>query len=172
MWHSLIETLWSTVAYPVSLLLMVAVGYLVAERNYRRHALIWKPLGIESALITICSLLLSFTLLASNNALRGRAVLIHQTSDAVTELHPESQQLPPAYYAAVRAFLLRFLALGLRERRADQPPTAAHGCPPASAHRAVWPGVLRPQGAAGYAHAHVPNHGTPPPGAGFHIASR
>ena len=126
MWHSLIETLWSTVAYPVSLLLMVAVGYLVAERNYRRHALIWKPLGIESALITICSLLLSFTLLASNNALRGRAVLIHQTSDAVTELHPESQQLPPAYYAAVRAFLLRFLALGLREHRADQPPTAAH----------------------------------------------
>ena len=37
MWRSLFDILWFTLAYPVSLLLAVALGYLVAEVNYRRR---------------------------------------------------------------------------------------------------------------------------------------
>ena len=86
MWRSLFDVLWFTLAYPVSLLLAVALGYLVAEVHYRRRRKIWKPSGIENALITIFGLLLSFTLLSSNNTLKERTVLIHQSSDAVAEL--------------------------------------------------------------------------------------
>ena len=67
MWRSLFDVLWFTLAYPVSLLLAVALGYLIAEVNYRRRGKIWKPSGIENALITIFGLLLSFTMLSSNN---------------------------------------------------------------------------------------------------------
>ena len=121
MWRNLFDVLWFTLAYPVSLLLAVAVGYLVAEVNYRRPGRIWKPSGIESALITIFGLLLSFTLLSSNNSLRERTALIHQSSDAVGELYRESQLLP-ATGPAVRDLLRRFLALELAEHR----PQAAH----------------------------------------------
>jgi hypothetical protein len=92
--HSIVEVFYFTVSYPISLLSVFAVGYLLAKRNYRRRAQLWKLSGIESALITIFGLLLFFTLLASNNSLRDRTTLIQQTSDAVTDLYQESQLLP------------------------------------------------------------------------------
>jgi hypothetical protein len=124
--HSLFDILWFVLAYPVSLVLAVLVGYVVAELYYRRRGRIWKPSGIENALITIFGLLLSFTLLASNNALRERTALIHQSSDAVAELYRESQLLPAPGRAAVRAFLLRFLALELAEHSPRRPHDPAH----------------------------------------------
>ena len=116
MWSSLFDVLWFTLAYPVSLLLAVALGYLVAEVNYRRRGKIWKPSGIENALITIFGLLLSFTMLSSNNSLKERTALIHQSSDAVAELYRESQLLPTTG-PAVRDLLHQFLALELAEHR-------------------------------------------------------
>lgn len=124
--YSLFDVLWFTLAYPVSLVLAVLVGYAVAEVYYRRRRRVWKPSGIENALITIFGLLLSFTLLASNNALKERTTLIHQSSDAVAELYRESQLLPPAGRAATRAFLLRFLSLELTEHRPRRPHDPAH----------------------------------------------
>lgn len=75
--HSLFDVLWFTLAYPVSLVLAVSVGYVVAELYYRRRGRVWKPSGIESALITIFGLLLSFTLLAFNNAPKERTALLY-----------------------------------------------------------------------------------------------
>lgn len=69
MWYRLFESLWFMLAYPVTLLLAVLVGYWFAEVYYHRRNRIWKASGIESALITIHGLLLSFTLLPSNNGL-------------------------------------------------------------------------------------------------------
>ena len=102
----------------MSLLLAVALGYLVAEVNYRRRGQIWKPSGIENALITIFGLLLSFTLLSSNNSLKERTALVHQSSDAMAELYRKSQLLPAAG-PAVRDLLRQFLALELAEHRAQ-----------------------------------------------------
>lgn len=138
MWHSVVEILWFTVAYPVSLLIMVAIGYFLAERNYRRRARIWKPSGIENALITIFGLLLSFTLLAANNSLRDRTTLIHQTSDAVTELYRESQLLPPAESTVIRSFLLQFLALELQEHQAGHVQDATHPLQLAQLYNQAW----------------------------------
>ena len=138
MWRSLFDVLWFTLAYPVSLLLAVALGYLVAEMNYRRRGRIWKPSGIENALITIFGLLLSFTLLSSNNTLKERTVLIHQSSDAVAELYRESELLPAAGPAIVRSFLLRFLALELAEHRPKPLPDPAHARKIAVLDRQAW----------------------------------
>ena len=138
MWSSLFDVLWFTLAYPVSLLLAVALGYLVAEVNYRRRGRIWKPSGIENALITIFGLLLSFTLLSSNNTLKERTVLIHQSSDAVAELYRESELLPAAGPAIVRGLLLRFLALELAEHRPKPLPDPAHARKIAVLDRQAW----------------------------------
>ena len=138
MWRSLFDVLWFTLAYPVSLLLAVALGYLVAEVNYRRRGRIWKPSGIENALITIFGLLLSFTLLSSNNTLKERTVLIHQSSDAVAELYRESELLPAAGPAIVRGLLLRFLALELAEHRPKPLPDPAHARKIAVLDRQAW----------------------------------
>ena len=138
MWRSLFDVLWFTLAYPVSLLLAVALGYLIAEVNYRRRGKIWKPSGIENALITIFGLLLSFTLLSSNNTLKERTVLIHQSSDAVAELYRESELLPAAGPAIVRGLLLRFLALELAEHRPKPLPDPAHARKIAVLDRQAW----------------------------------
>lgn len=124
--YSTFEVLWFVLAYPVSLLLAVAVGYLFAEVYYRRRQRIWKPSGIESALITIFGLLLSFTLLSSNNSLKERTGLIHQSSDAIAELYRESQLLPAPERAAAQQFLQLLLALELNEHRPRQPHDPAH----------------------------------------------
>ena len=138
MWRNLFDILWFTLAYPVSLLLAVALGYLVAEVKYRRRGKIWKPSGIENALITIFGLLLSFTLLSSNNTLKERTVLIHQSSDAVAELYRESELLPAAGPAIVRSLLLRFLALELAEHRPKPLPDPAHARKIAVLDRQAW----------------------------------
>ena len=138
MWRNLFDVLWFTLAYPVSLLLAVALGYLVAEMKYRRRGRIWKPSGIENALITIFGLLLSFTLLSSNNTLKERTVLIHQSSDAVAELYRESELLPAAGPAIVRGLLLRFLALELAEHRPKPLPDPAHARKIAVLDRQAW----------------------------------
>ncbi|WBO85335.1 bestrophin-like domain [Hymenobacter yonginensis] len=124
--YSTFEVLWFVLAYPASLLLAVAVGYLFAEVYYRRRQRIWKPSGIESALITVFGLLLSFTLLSSNNSLKERTGLIHQTSDAIAELYRESQLLPAPERAAVQQFLLQLLQLELNEHRPRRPHDPAH----------------------------------------------
>ncbi|QNE42359.1 hypothetical protein F1C16_22320 (plasmid) [Hymenobacter sp. NBH84] len=138
MWQHLFEVLWFTLAYPVSLLLAVFIGYVVAEYNYRRRGFQWKPSGIESALITIFGLLLSFTLLSSNNSLKERTTFIHQSSDAVTELYRESQLLPPAERVAIRSFLLQFLSLELRAHRPGRTQVPEHSRQLAALYRQSW----------------------------------
>ena len=137
MWRSLFDVLWFTLAYPVSLLLAVALGYLVAEVNYRRRGRIWKPSGIENALITIFGLLLSFTLLSSNNTLKERTALIHQSSDAMAELYRESQLLPTTG-PAVRDLLQQFLALELAEHRPQLVHDPAHTQKLEHLYRQAW----------------------------------
>lgn len=136
-WRSLFDVLWFTLAYPVSLLLAVAVGYLVAQVNYRRRGRVWKPSGIENALVTIFGLLLSFTLLSSNNTLRERTTLIHQSSEAIAELYRESQLLPTTG-PAVRGLLLQFLALELAEHHAKSVHDPAHALKLETLYRQGW----------------------------------
>ena len=138
MWRSLFDTLFFTLAYPLSLLLAVAVGYLFAEISYRRRGRIWKPSGIENALVTIFGLLLSFTLLSSNNSLKERTILIHQSSDAVAELYRESELLPSAGPVIVRGLLLRFLALELAEHGPKPLPDPAHARKIMVLYRQAW----------------------------------
>ncbi|WP_324677581.1 hypothetical protein [Hymenobacter sp. GOD-10R] len=138
MGRSLFDVFWFSLAYPVSLVVAVLIGYWVAEVNYRRRQRIWKPSGIESAFITIYGLLLSFTLLSSNNALKERTTLIHQSSEAVTELYQESQLLTTPTYQAARTFLLRLLALELAQHRPGQPGSPTHMREIASLDSQAW----------------------------------
>ena len=121
----------------MSLLLAVSLGYLGTEVNYRRRGWIWKPLGIENAFITIFGLLLSFTLLSSNNSLKERTALVHQSSDAVAELYRESQLLP-ATGPAVQNLLHQFLALELAEHRPQLVHDPAHTQKLENLYRQAW----------------------------------
>ncbi|SDY58379.1 bestrophin-like domain [Hymenobacter psychrophilus] len=143
--RSFFEVFWFALAYPVSLVLAVAVGYWFAEVHYRRRGRIWKPSGIESALITIFGLLLSFTLLSSNNSLKERTALIHESSDAVGELYRESQLLPVTG-AAVRHLLQQFLALELTEHRPRPAHNPAHIRQLENLYRRAWGQLASGQG--------------------------
>jgi hypothetical protein len=105
MWRGLMNARWLSIAYLAFLLAAVCIGYWFAEVHYRRRKVEWKPSGIESALITMFGLILSFTLLSSNNSLKERN-LIHQSSDAVAELYRESQLLPPTTHDTVQTYLI------------------------------------------------------------------
>ncbi|TFZ64889.1 hypothetical protein E4631_18050 [Hymenobacter sp. UV11] len=154
MWQNLVDVVWFSVAYPVSLLLAVAMGYAVAEVRYRRRQRQWKPSGIESALITIFGLLLSFTLLSANNAHKERILLIHQAAESVTELYRESQLLPPTDRVAIRGFLLRFLTLEQAAHRPGHPP-------PTRRTRASWARCTRPSGCSFATRCGRPRRGPP-----------
>jgi hypothetical protein len=138
MWHSLFNAVWLSAAYFFSLLAAVCVGYWFADVRYRRLNREWKASGIESALITMFGLILSFTLLSSNNSLKERTNLIHQSSDAVAELYRESQLLPPVARDSVRSYLLRFLALELQEHQPDHLIKETHTQKLAAINRRFW----------------------------------
>ena len=136
--HPWFEFLWFALAYPASLVAAVAVGYAVAEVQYRRRGRVWKPSGIESALITVFGLLLSFTLLSSNNAYKERTALVHQSAGAAAELYRESQLLPAPVHATVRAFTRQFLALELGAHRPGQARGPGHIRALAGLYQRAW----------------------------------
>jgi ABC-type dipeptide/oligopeptide/nickel transport system permease subunit len=99
-----------TIAYPILLAACVVAGYLIAKRRYVKKNKEWKATGIESAVIGIFSLLLSFTFLASNNSLKDRSKLVHETSDATADLRRLSLFMADDIKTATRIYLQEYLA--------------------------------------------------------------
>lgn len=138
MWRSLLDAMWLSAAYTASLLAAVSIGYWFAEVRYRRRGIEWKASGIENALITNFGLLLSFTLLSSNNSLKELTNFIHQSSNAVAELYRESQLTAPTSHDSVRAYLLWFLALELKAHKPGPMSGDAHTQELSKVNRLFW----------------------------------
>lgn len=111
MWPRTIDSFWFTILYPISLALFIAGGYFFAYLNYKKKGKLWKPSGIETAIIGIFALLISFTFVSSGNAMKERIRLIHQESDAVAELNRGFHFFRSGMADTLRTYVVRYLTL-------------------------------------------------------------
>ncbi|MDO7848800.1 hypothetical protein Q5H92_20715 [Hymenobacter sp. M29] len=114
MWLAFVDSPWSTLAYPFTLLAAVLLGVAYARRRYHGHQRRWQTVGIEGGIFSMYGLLLSFTLVASGNAVRTRDAAVHTEAADVLALSQQSLLAPPALRAATARHLRRYLALQLQ----------------------------------------------------------
>ena len=111
MWVDIIDSVIFTILYPVTLLIAVIFGYIIARRFYVRRNEEWKASGVEASVIGIFALLLSFTFLSSNNSMKDRLKLIHETSDATVNLRRESLIASDDIKQATKQYLISYLGI-------------------------------------------------------------
>jgi hypothetical protein len=81
MWKPIINSHYFTVIYPVFLVLSVIIGAVIARRTWVNKKIEWKSSGVDSSVVAIYSLLLSFTFFASNNLMRDRLVILNNMKE-------------------------------------------------------------------------------------------
>ncbi len=86
MWKHIINSHFFTIIYPIFLALSVVLGSYIAKESWINKKVDWESSGIESSVIAIFSLLLSFTFFASNNLVRYRMGIIYNIRDASANL--------------------------------------------------------------------------------------
>src|SRR5262249_33272685 len=106
MWVNIVDSSIFSLLYPILLISSVVLGFYLAQRYYRGQNKTWKASGIENGVIGIFSLLISFTLLSSNNSLKDRNSLIHQQADALAQMNREAQFLSPQQRREVNRFII------------------------------------------------------------------
>ena len=111
MWVDIVDSVLFTVLYPVTLLGTVIVGYIIAKKIYVVKNKEWKASGVESSVIGIFALLLSFTFLSSNNSMKDRLKLLHDTSDAAANLRRESLFLEDDIKETTKQYLIKYLGI-------------------------------------------------------------
>jgi hypothetical protein len=87
--------------YIGSLPVSVLLGYFYAQARYVRRGILWKPSGMEAALIGFYGLLVSFTLLQSGNYNRDRIQLIHSHAEALGRVNSAKLSLPDSVRAMI-----------------------------------------------------------------------
>jgi len=114
MWRSIIDSYWVTLAYPLTLWLAVYLGSELAKTNYLRKNLPWKSVGVEGGIFGMFGLLLSFTLVASGNAVKARDAIVHAEASSIAGMHRQVKLYPPELRGLVDGFLQASLAEQLR----------------------------------------------------------
>lgn len=114
MWRSIVDSYWLTIAYPLTLWLAVYLGSEFARRRYLGRGLGWKSIGVEGGIFGMFGLLLSFTLVASGNAVKARDAIVHAEASSIAELHRQAKLYPPELRTLVNGFLEKSLAAQLR----------------------------------------------------------
>jgi hypothetical protein len=119
MWRSIIDSYWITLAYPLTLVLAVYLGSEFAKRRYQARQLHWKSIGVEGGIFGMFGLLLSFTLVASGNAVKARDAIVHAEASSISELHRQAKLYPPELRQLVDFFLQKSLTAQLRHPTPD-----------------------------------------------------
>jgi len=119
MWRSIIDSYWVTIAYPLTLMLAVYLGSEFAKRRYLARELHWKSIGVEGGVFGMFGLLLSFTLVASGNAVKARDTIVHAEASSISELHRQAKLYPPELRQLVNVSLRKSLAAQLRHPTPD-----------------------------------------------------
>lgn len=109
MWEKIIDSTLFTIIYPISLIMTVLAGHYVAQRFYIRTNKQWNPSGIESSVIAIFGLLLSFSFLSSNNTMKDRLKILHEISNAVENLRSQSFLMNDTIKTATNSYLHDYL---------------------------------------------------------------
>lgn len=119
MWRTVIDSYWITVTYPLTLLLAVYLGGEYARRRYQLRDKTWKSVGVEGGIFGMFGLLLSFTLVASGNAVKARDAIVHAEASSIADLHRQAKLYSPELRSLVNKYLLRSLAEQLRHPTPD-----------------------------------------------------
>jgi hypothetical protein len=89
----------------------VLIGYSITQKIYIKNNKPWKASGIETSVIAIYALLLSFTFLSSNNSMKSRVEMMHQTSDASANLRRQSLLSTDTIKAVTKDYLINYLEI-------------------------------------------------------------
>ncbi|HLK30170.1 MAG TPA: hypothetical protein VKT28_16430 [Puia sp.] len=111
MWIDFIDSVYFTIFYPITLIVSVLIGYSITRRLYIKKGKPWKASGVETSVIAIFALLLSFTFLSSNNSMKSRVDIMHETTDAAANLRRQSLLTDDTVKAATKEYLMNYLEI-------------------------------------------------------------
>ena len=100
--------------YPVLLIGSIILGAYIAYKRYHKKNIVWKPIGLETSVVAIFGLILSFTLNSSNIEYRNRTTNLNAASDAVAQMRRESLFMEPVITQHVKEYLIRYTAIQTR----------------------------------------------------------
>ena len=123
MWLSILDSAWFLVLYPLLLIAFLWAGFFYHKRSYLKRRREWKNIGVESTIIAIFSLLLSFALVRSGNAVHERSVMVHESGDDMAMLYRQSKFMDEPFHKEVRNYLLQYTSIVL-----DKPDPSPEDC--------------------------------------------
>lgn len=102
------NTTWFYFIYPLLLIGSIWLGAVIAKRRYHKKNIAWKPAGLETSVVGIFGLILSFTLNSSNTEYRNRTANLNAESDVVAQMRRESLFMDTAVRNEVKNYLIAF----------------------------------------------------------------
>jgi hypothetical protein len=111
MWKLIINSHFFTVIYPLILVLSVILGAIIARKTWINKKIDWKSSGVDSSVVAIYSLLLSFTFFASNNLMRDRLVILNNMKDYSASIRKTSLFTGDSIQDATKKYLVGYLTI-------------------------------------------------------------
>ncbi|HMC86157.1 MAG TPA: hypothetical protein VKI61_11555 [Chitinophagaceae bacterium] len=111
MWKLIINSHFFTVIYPLVLVLSVILGAIIARKTWINKKIDWKSSGVDSSVVAIYSLLLSFTFFASNNLMRDRLVILNNMKDYSASIRKTSLFTGDSIQDATKKYLVGYLTI-------------------------------------------------------------
>jgi hypothetical protein len=111
MWKIIINSHFFTVIYPLILVLTVILGAIIAHKTWVNKKIDWKSSGVDSSVVAIYSLLLSFTFFASNNLMRDRLVILNNMKEYTASIRKTSLFTGDSIHGATKKYLVAYLTI-------------------------------------------------------------
>ena len=111
MWKIIINSHFFTIIYPLVLVLSVMGGAIIARRTWVNKKIEWKSSGVDSSVVAIYSLLLSFTFFASNNLMRDRLVILNNMKEYSASIWKTSLLTNDSIRVATKNYLRGYLTI-------------------------------------------------------------
>jgi hypothetical protein len=111
MWRNIINSHFFTVIYPLVLVLSVILGAKIARKSWLNKKIEFKLSGVDSSVVAIFSLLLSFTFFASFNLMRDRLTVLNNMKDYASGIRKTSLFMEDSVQDATKKYLVGYLTI-------------------------------------------------------------
>ena len=108
MWQTIIDSSWFNFLFAALLFLSMGSGILYAT-HYKKKSK-WESSGIESSVVGIFGLIISFTFLQAGIVHRERSANIHREANNIEMLYRYSKVMPDSFYKFTQNTLETFLS--------------------------------------------------------------
>ena len=102
---------WFYFVYPLLLIGSIFLGALIAKHKYHKKSITWKPAGLETSIVSIFGLILSFTLNSSNTEYRNRTANLNSEADVAAQMRRASLFMDSSMCHEVKQYLIKFTAV-------------------------------------------------------------